>query len=137
MIDRKLYVAYANTSYRLLERPDLILRVGQFNTELLNLLNEFKTENAAFITAWNPFSKPLPAADNQKLNQELLSWIRGRRLTYFAGIGEGDDGKWPGEDSYLILGIDRAETQKLGKLFNQNAVIWVSSSAVPELLLCV
>ena len=136
MIDIELQIAYANTSYRLLEHADIVLRVGQFSPELLNLLNDFEAKTAAFVTAWNPFSNPLPKAENQKLNQDLLSWIRECELVCFEGIGEGDDGRWPGEESFLIIGIDRATTLQLGKTFKQNAVIWVGSSAVPELLIC-
>ena len=137
MIDKELEIAYANTSYRLLERADIVLRVGKFNPELLNLFDEFETKTAAFVTAWNPFSNPLPMAENQKHNQKLLFWIQEHGLTCFEGVGEGDDGRWPGEESYLIIGIDRTQALELGKLFNQNAVIWVGSSAVPELLICV
>ena len=136
MIERELQIAYANTSYRLLERADIVLRVGQFNLELLSLFDEFGTKTAAFVTAWNPFSTPLPLAENQKRNQDLLFWIQERGLLCFEGIGEGDDGEWPGEESYLIIGIDRPKALEMGKLFNQNAIIWVGSSAVPELLIC-
>jgi len=136
MLDEKLKKAYLSTTYKLVEHADVALRVGQKNQALEKLYKDFQVFSGAFVTAWNPYSRALSKNENHGLNQELHAWINARGLICFRGIGVGDDNNWPGEESYLILGLSREEAEELGKLFKQNAVIWVGQSTVPELLVC-
>ncbi len=40
-----------------------------------------------------------------------------------------------GEASFLILDIDKNTASDIGKQFEQNAIVWCTSDAVPELIL--
>ena len=40
-----------------------------------------------------------------------------------------------GEESYLIFGITQEQSTNLGINYNQNAIIWCSEDARPQLLL--
>lgn len=137
MLNKNLEKAYYSTTYKLLEHSELSLRVGEKNQELEKLYQDFNVNSCAFVTAWNPYSTPLGTDENQSLNEKLRSWISGQQLVSFRGIGEGDDDQWPGEESFLILGLTRELTSELGKMFHQNAVIWAGPSAIPELVVCV
>ena len=46
--------AYKNTKYKIFE-PALTIEIGKLNQEIDNLLNEHKSHEWAFITAYNPF----------------------------------------------------------------------------------
>jgi hypothetical protein len=52
--------------------------------------------------------------------------------------GEGVDpaGDWPAEASVLILDIERDEALKLGRLWEQNAIVCGERGGVPQLLWC-
>jgi hypothetical protein len=95
----------------------------------------WRTECSAFITACNPLGTIVDAAVNAQrqaaLAQELT--LQGRRP--FPGIGQHPTGDWPGEPSYWVPGLIREAAQNLGTRFQQNAIIWAGSDAVPELIL--
>jgi hypothetical protein len=48
----------------------------------------------------------------------------------------GEDGEWPPENNILIMGISRAATVDMGKLFGQIAVVFARRGKPVELLLC-
>jgi len=50
-----------------------------------------------------------------------------------AGEGREPDGSWR-EPSRLVIGIYRENAEALGRLFGQNAVVFVEKGAAPELL---
>ncbi|TXH37992.1 MAG: DUF3293 domain-containing protein [Burkholderiaceae bacterium] len=43
--------------------------------------------------------------------------------------------QWPGEDSFLVLGINLEAVKTLGRRFGQNAVLWCDATAIPQLIL--
>ena len=43
--------------------------------------------------------------------------------------------QWPGEDSFLVLGISLEAVKTLGRRFGQNAVLWCDATAIPQLIL--
>jgi hypothetical protein len=51
------------------------------------------------------------------------------------GFGQDPAGQWDGEDSFLVLGISLEAAKKLGSQFEQNAIVWADSNAVPKLFL--
>ncbi len=56
-------------------------------------------------------------------------------ITYFPGEGQGEDPSWPAEASFLALGIDREAASDLGRKYGQNAIVWIGSDGLPELVL--
>lgn len=42
---------------------------------------------------------------------------------------------WPTEKSFFVLGLDLNTSKSLGRQFNQNAIVWIGSNAIPQLIL--
>lgn len=100
------------------------------------LLERFKSQNWAFISAFNPGSLPLTVDENMSRQRRIEEVLRQEDWTFFPGEGVGDDGLWPAEHSVLVLGIDRARAVELAREFGQNAILAGDESAVPELVDC-
>lgn len=115
--------------------PAFILRVGQANPDLLLVHEQQKTECSAFLTACNPFSTQLDATSNAVRQATLASELSLRGLAFFPGIGLHPKNEWPGEESFLIFGLTLEAAKKLGAYWQQNALIWSGSDAVPQLIL--
>jgi hypothetical protein len=124
-----LDAAYRSTAYR---AGKLTLRVGEPTPPALDLLLESRGLRAwAYLTAWNPGSRPLPLDENRRRQRELVAhlgdwqWLRGR--------AEADDGTWS-EESLLVLGLPREDAMALGREFGQNAVLVGVPGGVAELV---
>jgi hypothetical protein len=68
-----------------------------------------------FITACNPQSQELGPARNQRRQEEFPKELRQRSLKYLAGVGHHPNGGWPGEPSFLILGLELEAAKSLGQ----------------------
>ena len=132
-IDPLTIKAYLETEY--IVSGVSVLRLGIANDELLNFYKKFKVDQAAFITAYNPFSQFTEAAINAARQAELAKELNQRSLSFFEGAGRPPTGGWPAEPSYFVLGLSRETAKKLGKKYNQNAIVWCGTDAVPELVL--
>jgi hypothetical protein len=53
---------------------------------------------------------------------------------FIEGEGVDPNGEWPGETSVLVLDIDRASAERLGSRYDQNAIVWIDTDAIPRLL---
>lgn len=127
--------AYEVTNFHVKAEPAFTLNVGKVSEELKALLKQNNVSNAAFITAWNPYSKSLSDEENQARNYQLKNELNIRSLKFIDGFGQDPLGQWSGEDSFLVLGIDLEGSKKLGIQFEQNAIIWSDTDAVPKLIL--
>lgn len=77
----------------------------------------------------------LSPTENAYRNQRLREELTRRSLGFMEGAGEGVDGDWPGEESYLVIGLDLIAAKRLGDTFEQNALVWVGADGVPKLVL--
>jgi hypothetical protein len=116
--------AYRRTTYRA-ETPEgsLGLRVGLADSGLDRLLDGHSCRTWAFLTAWNPDSTLLATDINQQRQQQLEAEVGRRGWPVYPGAGVSDDGRWPGEPSLLILGIEAAEALQLAAQFGQLAIL--------------
>lgn len=130
-----LISAYEVTNFHVKAEPAFTLNVGRLSGELKALFKQNNANNAAFITAWNPYSKSLSDEENQARNDQLKNELNIRSLKFIDGFGQDPLGQWSGEDSFLVLGIDLEGSKKLGIQFEQNAIIWSDTDAVPKLIL--
>ena len=133
-----LLAAYRATEYRVYPSDDqagFTLCIGVKQSDLLSLMKRFSVKSAAYITAWNPLGKRLSDAENQSRHVALQKVLKERSLPHWPGIGQGTVGNWPGEESFLILGLDLAVAKRLASDFEQNAFVWVGADAVPQLVL--
>ena len=131
----ELISAYELTNFHVKAEPAFTLNVGKVSEELKALFKQNKVSNVAFITAWNPYSKSLSDEENQARNDQLKNELIIRSLKFIDGFGQDPLGQWSGEDSFLVLGIDLEASKKFGIQFEQNAIIWSDSDAIPKLIL--
>jgi hypothetical protein len=127
-----LIEAYNNTKYKVFE-SNLTIEIGKLNQELDDLLIKHKSEKWAFITAYNPYSRVLTQNENKSRHNEMKELVR-NYLT-FEGHGVGEDLSWEPELSLLIIGISKDDASKIGKKFEQNAIVYGEINSSPELLI--
>lgn len=127
--------AYAETEYRVNGEAPFVLRVGKASAALLALHRQSRTDSSAFVTAWNPFGEALDDAENAARMSVLEGELRFRGLSFVDGVGQHPSGGWPGEVSFLVLGLALEAAKALGQRHQQNAIIWSGPDAVPQLIL--
>jgi len=134
-LDASLVTAYRETEYRVTEGEPFALRVDEPCPKLLGLYRAKNVSCAAFITACNPFSRELTDAENAVRQTELAAELKHRSLSYLEGVGQHPSGDWPREPSLLALGLALEAAKSLGKVYEQNAIVWCGADAVPNLVL--
>jgi hypothetical protein len=127
--------AYRETEYRVGGQGGLVLRVGQRSRDLLAAHSSAGVDCSAFVTACNPHSAPLSAAANLERQAALAEELRRLGFAYREGIGQHPDNGWPGEPSFLVLGISLEDARALGERYGQNAIVWSGADAVPQLVM--
>lgn len=135
VLDQDLISAYKLTNFHVKAEPAFTLNVGKVSEELKTLFKQNDFSNAAFITAWNPYSKSLSDEENQARNDQLENVLNLYSLKFMNGFGQDPLGQWSGEDSFLVLGISLETSKKLGAQFEQNAIVWSYKDAIPKLIL--
>lgn len=124
--------AYHQTTYA--AAVDLRLRIGQRNALLDALLDERGIDAWAYLSAYNPGSRPVGDEENRAAQQRLIDLVRERGLAWYVGAGEADDGSWPPEPSLLVLGLARGDAEAIGREFEQSAIVVGKRGGVPELV---
>jgi hypothetical protein len=132
-----LFEAYGRTTFVAdTPRGRLLLRVGRRSAELDDLLAAHGVATWAYVTAFNPGSRLLPAEANAARRRELERVIAARGFAAYPGEGIGDDGRWPPEPSLLVLGIGRTDAMHLGREFGQLAIVYGELGQEAELIVC-
>ena len=133
----ELIRAYKVTNFHVKAEPAFTLNIDIESPELKRLLKKHCVSNAAFITAWNPYSKTLSSEENKARNSMLENELKLLSLKFIEGFGQDPLGKWAGEDGFLVLGISLEVSKKLGVQFDQNAIVCADSDALPNLILLI
>lgn len=129
--------AYRTTTFRVLAPNGPVdLRIGQTNPGMDALLYREGVHDWAFITAWSPGGRALPAAENRRRNALLRRRLRATGVPVLRGTGIGADPDWPAEDSLLAVGLDRLTAARIGAEFGQDAIVVGDRGSAPELLWC-
>jgi hypothetical protein len=115
--------------------PPFLLKVDETNTDLATCHRSHGVMCSAFLTAWNPGSQPTPEEENRAAQQRLEALLRDRCYRLVDGLGVDPTGQWEGEESFLVLGIDRETACTVGRAFRQHGIVWSDADAVPRLLL--
>ncbi|MDC8445864.1 MAG: DUF3293 domain-containing protein [Nitrosomonas sp.] len=134
-VDSTLIQAYRETEYRIHGATPCILTVGVICPVLAELHKTHAVTESAFITACNPFSTLLNETDNAERHAKFRQLLKQRGFAVLEGIGKHPAGDWPGEPGFLILGISLEAARTLASQLEQNAIIWNSIDAVPQLIL--
>jgi len=133
-MSQELLKAYHQALYAVhLPTGEMILKVGERNQNLIELLNGQQAEAWAFITGANPKSQVLSEAENRSRNEQLIAFLKKEQYVFYEGEGRSFDGNWPSEKSFLVLGISEKEAVHLAKHFNQAGLLIGTSSGVPVL----
>ena len=133
-VNEELREAYRATNYNVLGLTSFTLRIGVVSGEIANLYRDFDVSTAAFLTACNPFSAPIPEQENELKQQQLEERLHELSVSFLQGMGEDPLGEWAGEPSFLALGISREAATRLGNDFRQNAIVWIDADRIPELI---
>ena len=127
-----LIESYINTKYKVFE-PTLTIEIGKLNQDLDGLLIKHNSKEWAFITAYNPYSRILNDEENKLLHSELKELTK--NYITFEGHGVGEDQTWEPEISLFIIGISKDDASKIGKKFEQNAIVFGELNNPSELLI--
>jgi hypothetical protein len=124
---KRLEEAYRATRYVI--RPhaftggkEWVLRVGVLHPELDSALAARGHREWAFLTAWNPGSRPRARAENDRAQQQLKSELAKGGWEVVDAIGVAEDESWS-EDSLFVPGLPHAEAERLGHAHGQVAVL--------------
>ncbi|MGF6644271.1 DUF3293 domain-containing protein [Paraburkholderia sp. GAS82] len=134
-IPRETIQAYLETYYCVHGDTPTILKVGETNPTLATLHEARDTECSAFITACNPFSQNSSDEFNAARQQALAGELKQLGLSFVEGIGQHPSNNWPGEASFLVLGLPLEAAKTLGTRCGQNAIVWSGTDATPQLVL--
>jgi hypothetical protein len=123
-MDAELRAAYLSTTYM---AGEIRIRIGEDP--------HVDASSWAFVTAENPRSEPDSAERNAARMRALENDLRGYRT--LRGRGEPAAGStWKAEESFLVLGIDRAAAIALGRKYGQNAIVFGERGRPAELIEC-
>ena len=125
--------AYLDTDSVVQDRA-FVLRIGVRSVSADRLLCARRRRHAVFVTADNPFSRPVPDLLNRGARVRLRQWLRRRGIDVVPGLGRARRGGWPPEHSLLAIGADAAMARRLCRLWRQNAVVLVTRQRAPELV---
>lgn len=134
-IPRETIQAYLETHYRVFGATPTTLKVGEANPALAALHGAQRVQCSAFITACNPFSQRCDDESNAVRLDSLARELKQRGLAFIDGVGEHPSNEWPGEASFLVLGLLREAAKMLGTQYGQNAILWSGDDATPQLVL--
>jgi len=136
LLDHSLIEAYRATDYRVHGDTPFTLRIEQTCTACDAVLDAYGATNAAYLTAWNPFSQPNTDVMNASAQEKLAADLSAISLAVIRGEGVGQIGDWPPEQSLFALGINRDKALGLAKQYGQNAFVWIERGQPAELVLC-
>ena len=128
--------AYLATDYRIGHTAqDIVLTIGQRSERLASLFAANGVDCGAFLTAYNPLGTVQSDAANDWAHAELARKIQELGIQAIEGSGSEEGTDWPSEKSYFALGLDLEYAKEIGAYFNQDAIVWVGSDAVLQLIL--
>jgi hypothetical protein len=112
-----------------------VLRIGATCTELGPLFASHDIYCAGFLTAYNPRGTQQSDLKNEASHLLLHAQLSALGLTLIEGSGSEPGTNWPAERSYFALGLTRDAASDFGRVFDQDAIVWVGDDLVPQLIL--
>ena len=126
--------AYTKADYVIFSDRQLVLRVGEKNPPLDELIKAEGATTAAFVSAANPRGEKRSEKENGVANAALQSFVQAAGYPHYWGEGRDPFGGWS-EPSFLVIGIYRVNAEALGQLFEQNAIVFCEVARAPELII--
>lgn len=112
---------------------EIRLAVGEPSAPIDRLLAESGVASAAFVSAENPRSRPLSAAENRERNSRLHLRLETLGLAWLPGESRSPAGQWR-EESCLVFGIELPAALELGREFGQAAILFVKMEKEVQLV---
>ena len=134
-IPQHVIQAYLDALYRIEVTPAFDLTIGEHHQGLDTLLRSNGVSCAALLTAYNPEGIVQDESLNEIAQNRLLAILENTAYLLFAAEGRSRVGDWPSEKSVLIAGMDLDEAIKLGRIFNQNALVYIRYGEASQLIL--
>ena len=111
------------------------IKIGPFDADDSSaLLTKTKNRSGVIITAWNPRSRAAASVENKKRNAELSDYLMKNHYTFYAALGQGQDGSWAAEESFFIVDINNETAESLAVAFGQNAYVRVAENKPASLI---
>jgi hypothetical protein len=118
--------AYRKTLY---EAGGISVRIGRRSAAMDRLLRAYGVREAAFITAYNPFSRVMPLGSNQRMQGRLADMIRRRQ-------GVPATGSWRSwTEAHVLVFGDARPLRRLMRIFRQNAIVIIRRGQPARVLL--
>lgn len=130
-----LIQAYLESCFHVREDKPFVIRIGELSTQLETLHHLKKVKSSCFITPCNPESAQLSQVANSKRLSEFREDKLLQGLELVNGLGQHPTNSWEGEESYLVLGITLEKAKEVGRKYDQNAILWIASDAIAELIM--
>ena len=128
--------AYLATDYRLGHTvQDIVLTIGKHSEPLAALFAGNGVNCGAFLTAYNPRGTVQSDEANDQAHAQLAVKLQELGLQAIEGSGSEEGTEWPAEKSYFALGLALEPSKAIGIHFDQDAIVWVGTDAVPQLIL--
>jgi Protein of unknown function (DUF3293) len=127
--------AYRQTHYHVTGELPATLIIGQRSEALARIHQAYAVTCSAFITPCNPYGEILTDQANADRYAACGEALVREGHRYVMGVGQHPSNEWPGEASYLILGVDLIGATRLGQRYEQNAIVWTGEDRVPTLIL--
>jgi hypothetical protein len=136
MLDDALIAAYRATDYVLFVAGggELVLNIGRPSPEFDRVLEARGVETAVIVTGYNPRSVVLSDDENRLRHDQLKAVIEARGFDYALGEGRDPTGHWKAETECVVFGIPVQTGLALARAFEQNAIVFVSRGAAPDLV---
>jgi len=109
------------------------MRVDERSDALADCQRTQGVQCSAFVSAWNPRSEQQSAVVNAAAHARLLAMLKDEGYRWLPACGQDPAGQWPAEQSLLVLGIATDAAIRIGRVFDQNAILLIGEEAVPRL----
>jgi hypothetical protein len=108
--------AYRDTCYQV---DGIDVRIGRRSSDMDQALLSRGMREAAFITAYNPFSRVMPSGWNRRMQARLTEALRRRPILQ----GRGSWRRW--SEAHLLVFGDSRPTSGLARRFRQYGIVVV------------
>jgi uncharacterized protein DUF3293 len=125
MISPSLLIAYRQTSYQV---GGIKIRIGRRSPAMDRLLLLAAAQEAAFITAYNPYSRRMPFGWNQRMQARLTAAMRRHQLIPANGHWR----RW--SEGHLLALADARQVRTVARQFRQNGIVIVRRGQPARLL---
>ncbi|HKO87851.1 MAG TPA: DUF3293 domain-containing protein [Burkholderiales bacterium] len=127
-MDEGLYQAYLKTDFHVDADPPACLHIGQQDAAFAQWLRAHGHRSAVLLTAWNPYSVPIDAAENGVRQAQIEAEAQSLGLAFVPARGADPDGEWPAEESLCLFDVSLEHIDAWMRRYEQNAVVRVDDA---------